>query len=82
VPIYEFNCPACGRTFEKLQSLEEKPVAPCPECGEPAEKIMSASGGYVMKGQNRGRSPGWPREKGPCCGQGSGCENPKRCCTK
>lgn len=80
MPIYEYTCPACGHTFEKLQSLEQGTAAPCPECGQTAQKIMSASVGYVMKGA-RGNGK-WPREAGSCCGQQSGCDNPRRCCTK
>ena len=84
MPIYEYTCPECDHTFEKLQLLREGPVALCPQCGSPAEKIMSASVGYIMKGENPGRPRGGrgAQGSGPCCGQQSGCDNPKRCCTK
>ncbi len=31
MPIYDFRCPHCDRTFELLVGLSEKPF--CPECG-------------------------------------------------
>jgi len=82
MPIYEYRCSNCGCTFERLQFLHESPEATCPECGRPAEKVLSASVGYIMK---RASNPGgdrWAQDGGPCCGQSSPCENPKRCCTK
>jgi len=43
MPIYEWNCVACGFSFEALASVTEAnaPRA-CPECGEPAGRIISA----------------------------------------
>jgi putative FmdB family regulatory protein len=32
MPIYEFQCPNCGREYEEITGYDE--VAPCPECGE------------------------------------------------
>jgi putative FmdB family regulatory protein len=33
VPIYEFECPACGTRFEELVGFDVTP--PCPACGAP-----------------------------------------------
>lgn len=49
MPIYEYACQACGKTFEKIQRGGTGQV-PCPACGKPAERIVSrpaatASGG-------------------------------------
>ncbi len=81
MPIYEYHCSDCGRTFEKIQPLEAK-TALCPKCGKEAQKVMSASVGYIMKGT--GHHGGGPsaRDSGSCCGEFTPCENPKRCCTK
>jgi putative FmdB family regulatory protein len=81
MPIYEYQCSDCGRTFEKLQSLQER-TAFCPTCGKEARKVMSASVGYVMKETGHGGGGRGARDPGSCCGQSSPCENPKRCCTK
>ena len=31
MPIYEFECQACGNAFDELARTDELP--PCPECG-------------------------------------------------
>jgi putative FmdB family regulatory protein len=46
MPIYEYQCLDCGRTFSRLsrsvQSSEESPAIPCPECGsENTHRIVS-----------------------------------------
>ncbi|WP_162179093.1 FmdB family zinc ribbon protein [Pelobacter seleniigenes] len=40
MPIYEYHCRLCNRTFEKIQRLKQ-PEALCPHCGQPAEKKVS-----------------------------------------
>lgn len=82
MPIYEYRCLNCGCTFERLQSLQESPAATCPECGKAAEKVMSASVGYIMKGAKNSGGGRRAQDGGPCCGQASPCEDPKRCCGK
>ncbi|MGH8174022.1 MAG: FmdB family zinc ribbon protein [Rhodanobacteraceae bacterium] len=37
MPIYEFECSACGDTFERLQKLSDADPTACPVCG--AEKV-------------------------------------------
>ena len=37
MPIYEFECSACGDTFERLQKLSDADPKACPVCG--AEKV-------------------------------------------
>jgi len=32
MPTYEYKCQDCGHTFEKFQSMKDKPIAKCPEC--------------------------------------------------
>ena len=41
MPIYEFECEACGAVFEELVAAGA--AAPCPECGaERTRRLMSA----------------------------------------
>jgi len=41
VPIYEFECEACGARFEELVASADARVA-CPECGSPrARRLIS-----------------------------------------
>ena len=37
MPIYEFECSACGDQFERLQKLSDADPTVCPQCG--AERI-------------------------------------------
>jgi putative FmdB family regulatory protein len=34
MPIYEFECTACGDIFERLQKLSDKDPDTCPQCGK------------------------------------------------
>jgi putative FmdB family regulatory protein len=43
MPIYEYECDACGRTIEVLQSLSEPPLRDCPSGdGGKLTKLLSA----------------------------------------
>ncbi|MBX7144453.1 MAG: zinc ribbon domain-containing protein [Oligoflexia bacterium] len=37
MPIYEYDCPHCGR-IEVIQKVEEKPLKDCPYCKEAGRK--------------------------------------------
>lgn len=45
MPIYEYECKACGHRLEKLQRLSAEPLRDCPTC-EQAElvRLVSAAG--------------------------------------
>lgn len=51
MPIYEYRCRGCGKTFEILQRMGEGSEGlTCPDCGEPRpdkqfSTFASASGG-------------------------------------
>lgn len=34
MPIYEFQCKACGHRFERLQKMSDADPTVCPHCGE------------------------------------------------
>jgi len=34
MPIYEFQCKACGHRFERLQKMSDADPMVCPNCGE------------------------------------------------
>ena len=40
MPLYEYGCSSCGRTFEKL-SFHEGEEIKCPHCGAAVHKLMS-----------------------------------------
>jgi putative FmdB family regulatory protein len=33
MPIYAFQCPACGHSFDRLQKLSDPDPETCPSCG-------------------------------------------------
>lgn len=45
MPIYEYHCPRCERTFEAIhfRANADTAWATCPECKGPAPKIASAA---------------------------------------
>jgi putative FmdB family regulatory protein len=50
MPIYEYQCEACGHVFETLQRLSEDPLKECPECGKPALKKLVSAPAFRLKG--------------------------------
>lgn len=49
MPIYEYQCAACGRIVEKWQKLSEPPLTVCPQCGGSLSKLISHSA-FHLKG--------------------------------
>lgn len=50
MPIYEYQCGACGHQFDKLQKFSDAPLTQCPECGKDTlEKLISAAA-FHLKG--------------------------------
>jgi putative FmdB family regulatory protein len=41
VPLYEYQCPKCGR-FEVIRKFSDPPLEACPTCGSAIQKLMSA----------------------------------------
>ncbi len=53
MPIYAFECAACGHRFDRLQKLSDADPSECPACGEPrvsrqltAPQFRLAGGGW------------------------------------
>ncbi|HUT53243.1 MAG TPA: zinc ribbon domain-containing protein [bacterium] len=44
MPIYEYQCGACGHKFEDfIQAGEDQDIRRCPQCGKPkVERLVSA----------------------------------------
>jgi putative FmdB family regulatory protein len=43
MPIYEYFCPGCGKTFELMRPFSQSDAtACCPACGINGEKLLSA----------------------------------------
>ncbi len=48
MPIYEYDCPKCGR-FETIQKMSERPLDRHQACGSRVKRVMSA-GAFSFKG--------------------------------
>ncbi|PLX85411.1 MAG: zinc ribbon domain-containing protein [Desulfuromonas sp.] len=40
MPIYEYTCPNCGKSFEKIKTSPTDQM-PCPDCGGAAQRSVS-----------------------------------------
>ncbi|MBI5197405.1 MAG: zinc ribbon domain-containing protein [Nitrospirae bacterium] len=49
MPIYEYKCQACEKTFEIMQKINDPPLTSCMHCSGHLSKIISPSG-LVFKG--------------------------------
>lgn len=51
MPTYDYECKACGHTFEKFQSITASAVRKCPECGKlKVKRLIGAGAGVIFKG--------------------------------
>ncbi len=50
MPIYEYQCQACGHEHEALQKLNDSPLIHCPACTEPELKKKISAAGFRLKG--------------------------------
>jgi len=49
MPMYEYECQACGHSFEARQKFSDAPLTTCPECQGVVRKLISQSG-FALKG--------------------------------
>jgi putative FmdB family regulatory protein len=68
VPLYEYECPTCGR-FELIQKFSDEPLKSCPTCGKDVQKLLSSpaiqfkgSGWYITDYARKGKSGGGSSE--------------------
>jgi putative FmdB family regulatory protein len=65
MPLYEYKCESCGKTFEVIQKFSDEPLKTHSECGGVLEKVISApafhlkgTGWYATDyGKGNGKSP-------------------------
>lgn len=57
MPLYDYDCSACGRRFEAIHGVHDDPPAACPLCGSgPVRKAISAPA-FHFKGS------GWAKKE-------------------
>lgn len=64
MPIYEYQCPACGHTFEVFRRVSDSPDGACPRCETQGKRVFSpvgvifkGSGFYTTDYKNRNGKP-------------------------
>lgn len=50
MPIYEYQCAACGHRLEAIQKFSDAPLADCPACEAAELKKMLSVPGFRLKG--------------------------------
>ena len=66
MPLYEYQCDACGERFEVIQKFSDSPPDTCTKCGKgPVTRLMSSpaiqfkgSGWYITDYAQKGKSSG------------------------
>jgi len=51
MPTYDYECNACGHTFEKFQSITAPSTRKCPECKKlKLRRLIGMGAGVIFKG--------------------------------
>jgi putative FmdB family regulatory protein len=50
MPLYEYECSACGHRFERIQKFSDPAVEECPNCGERKVQKLLSSPAIQFKG--------------------------------
>lgn len=50
MPIYEYQCQACGHEYEALQKMSDPVLITCPACNKPELIKKISAAGFRLKG--------------------------------
>ena len=50
MPVYEYECAACGHQFEEFQKISDKPIRTCPSCKKRRVRKLISQSTFVLKG--------------------------------
>lgn len=84
MPTYQYECSACGHSFEHLQSMLDKKLRKCPECGKfKLQRLIGTGAGVIFKGSGfyatDYKKPAAAAEKTDhSCGSSCGCGAPAK----
>ena len=48
MPTYDYECDACGHTWEMFQRIVEDPIKKCPKCNKKKARRLFGTGSAVM----------------------------------
>lgn len=65
MPLYEYECDACGHRFEVIRKFSDPPLEACEKCGGQVRKLVSSpaiqfkgSGWYITDYARAGKTEG------------------------
>jgi putative FmdB family regulatory protein len=70
MPLYEYQCDACGHRFEVIQKFSDPLVDTCPKCGSAVHKLISSpaiqfkGSGFYITDYPKNESGGAPKSSG------------------
>ena len=70
MPLYEYECDACGHRFEKIQKFSDPLEDTCPKCGGHVHKLMSSpaiqfkGSGFYITDYPKGEKGSAPKSDG------------------
>jgi putative FmdB family regulatory protein len=70
MPLYEYECDACGHRFEMIQKFSDPLVDKCPKCGSTVRKLISSPAiqfkgtGFYITDYPKKESGGGPKSSG------------------
>lgn len=79
MPIYEYECRACGFRFEQRQSMTDPALRECPQCRGEVRRLIGGGIAAIFKHDGRGRKADMERDcplessGRTCCGRESRC---------
>ncbi len=84
MPIYEYQCDACGNRFEQIQKFADAPADICTACGKgPIRRLLSSpaiqfkgAGWYVTDYAKKSGVPAGGKESGDSAKTDSGSATP------
>ncbi len=68
MPVYEYECVDCDKTFEFNQSMNDESIKICPECGGQLKRILSQ-----VSIISKGGTCSFTERGATCCGQTEPC---------
>ncbi len=51
MPIYAYQCQACGHAFDVMQKMSEPAPSACPSCGHAEVRKQLSAAGFQLKGK-------------------------------
>ena len=77
MPTYEYECNACGNTFDAFQNITADHLKNCPKCSGKVRRLISGGAGIIFKGsgfyhtdyKNKKKEQSCPlKDSKPACG--------------